>query len=127
MNDRDAALPAFSEAAEVIDRALTAMDPHARREADRRREFTAELLRLAAEQRHRGGEDAVRQRARTRGEVTRYDGDRGFGFILDAAGQKYFVHISEVVGGRLQEGDRVEFSTSHTSRGLRATDVRALS
>jgi CspA family cold shock protein len=58
------------------------------------------------------------------GTVTRFDGDRGFGFIVP---EDVFVHVSAVTrGGDLEEGDRVEFELVEGNRGLQAESVRLL-
>ena len=59
------------------------------------------------------------------GVVTRYDAERGFGFIApDAGGADLFVHVS-VVGGAdaLQEGDRVRYKVRQSDRGPQADSV----
>ncbi|NCT92460.1 cold shock domain-containing protein [Cellulomonas sp. APG4] len=62
------------------------------------------------------------------GVVTRYDADRGFGFIApDAGGADLFVHVSVVRGGEpLQEGDRVRFKVRQSDRGPQADAVERL-
>ena len=69
----------------------------------------------AAERPVRGGE----------GVVTRYDADRGFGFIApDAGGPDLFVHVSVVRGADvLQEGDRVRYKVRQSDRGPQADAV----
>jgi CspA family cold shock protein len=58
------------------------------------------------------------------GTVARFDGDRGFGFIVP---EDVFVHVSAVTrGGELEEGDRVEFELVEGNRGLQAESVRLL-
>ena len=59
------------------------------------------------------------------GTVARYDGDRGFGFVVP---DDVFVHASAVRGGgELAEGDRIEFELVAGDRGLQAEGVRLLS
>ena len=56
------------------------------------------------------------------GTVSRFDADRGFGFIVP---EDVFVHVSAVTrGGDLEEGDRVEFELVEGNRGLQAESVR---
>lgn len=62
------------------------------------------------------------------GTVTRYDEDRGFGFIAsDAGGPDLFVHVSVVRGSEvLEEGDRVRFKTRQSDRGPQADGVELI-
>ena len=59
------------------------------------------------------------------GVVTRYDAERGFGFIApDAGGVDLFVHVSVVRGAEaLQEGDRVRYRVRLSDRGPQADGV----
>ena len=59
------------------------------------------------------------------GVVTRYDAERGFGFIApDAGGVDLFVHVSVVRGAEaLQEGDRVRYKVRQSDRGPQADSV----
>jgi CspA family cold shock protein len=59
------------------------------------------------------------------GTVSRYDEDRGFGFITpDAGGDDLFVHVSVVRGSEvLEEGDRVRFKVRQSDRGPQADGV----
>lgn len=61
------------------------------------------------------------------GTVSRYDADKGFGFITpDEGGPDLFVHFSQVSGERLAQGQRVEFVAAPGKKGMQATQVRAL-
>ncbi|EYR63335.1 cold-shock protein [Actinotalea ferrariae CF5-4] len=62
------------------------------------------------------------------GVVSRYDADRGFGFIApDAGGADLFVHVSVVKGAQaLQEGDRVRYTVRQSDRGPQADRVERL-
>ncbi|MFI5841183.1 cold-shock protein [Catenuloplanes sp. NPDC051500] len=62
------------------------------------------------------------------GVVTRYDGDRGFGFITpDAGGDDLFVHVSVVTGPEpLQQGDQVRYTVRQSDRGPQADRVERL-
>ena len=45
-----------------------------------------------------------------KGKVARFIDDKGFGFIKpDDGGKDLFVHINDVDGGDLREGDTVEY------------------
>ena len=59
------------------------------------------------------------------GVVTRYDAERGFGFIApDAGGADLFVHVSVVRGSEaLEEGDRVRYKVRQSDRGPQADSV----
>lgn len=60
------------------------------------------------------------------GVVTRYDAERGFGFIApDAGGPDLFVHVSVVRGAEaLHEGDRVRYHVRQSDRGPQADRVQ---
>lgn len=63
----------------------------------------------------------------TRGEISRWNDDKGFGFIRPkAGGEEVFLHISAFVGDRRpRTGDEVRFVTSKDAQGrLRAENVR---
>jgi len=62
------------------------------------------------------------------GTVTRYDPDRGFGFISpDAGGPDLFVHVSVVRGvDPLQQGDRVRYAIRQSDKGPQADRVERL-
>jgi CspA family cold shock protein len=62
------------------------------------------------------------------GTVTRYDPDRGFGFITpDAGGADLFVHVSVVRGPEpLQQGDRVRYAIRQSDKGPQADRVERL-
>ena len=57
--------------------------------------------------------------------MARFFDQKGFGFIQPEVGSKdLFVHINEVEGGHLQEGDTVEFEIGESDRGPNAINVR---
>ncbi|WP_029252759.1 cold-shock protein [Paraoerskovia marina] len=62
------------------------------------------------------------------GTVSRYDADRGFGFITpDSGGDDLFVHVSVVRGDEvLEQGDRVRFKTRQSDRGPQADGVELI-
>jgi cold shock CspA family protein len=61
-----------------------------------------------------------------RGIVKWFDVEKKFGF-LEASGQDYFVHISNVVSGEpLEKGERVEFEVGDSPKGPQAVNVRSL-
>ena len=52
---------------------------------------------------------------------------KGFGFITpDDGGKDLFVHINEVEGGQLQEGDAVEFDEADSPKGKQASNVKVV-
>jgi len=58
------------------------------------------------------------------GTIARFDGDKGFGFIVP---DDVFVHVSALRRGEEpDEGDRVEFELVEGARGLQADNVRLL-
>src|SRR4051812_31110066 len=63
------------------------------------------------------------------GIVKWYDCKKGFGFIVDPAGEDVLAHFSVIEGDgfrRLYSGEQVEFEALRGERGLQATKVRRL-
>lgn len=61
------------------------------------------------------------------GKIDRLLIERGFGFIKTADGRSIFFHGNSLEGvlfSQLSEGDRLEFETTNTPKGLNATNVR---
>jgi CspA family cold shock protein len=64
-----------------------------------------------------------------RGEVTRYNEFRGYGFIKGDDDRNYFVHRSFIQGEGykyLREGDRVEFDPHEAPKGHEAAQVKVI-
>ena len=62
-----------------------------------------------------------------KGTVLRFFDQKGFGFIQpENGGKDLFVHINEVEGGQLQEGDSVEYEETEGRKGLQASGVKVL-
>ena len=60
-----------------------------------------------------------------KGKVARFFDQKGFGFIKpNEGGKDLFVHINEVDGGNLQEGDSVEYDEKEGPKGPQATNVK---
>lgn len=63
------------------------------------------------------------------GIVKWFDAKKGYGFIKQDEGEDLFVHHSSIkMTGfrRLNQGDKVEFSTEESGKGLTAKDVNVL-
>ncbi|OQX88181.1 cold-shock protein [candidate division KSB1 bacterium 4484_87] len=63
------------------------------------------------------------------GTVKWFNSSKGYGFITREEGDDVFVHYKGIVGDgfrSLEEGDKVEFETEQTSKGLQAINVRKL-
>ncbi|NBW39640.1 cold-shock protein [bacterium] len=59
----------------------------------------------------------------SKGKVKWFNSEKGFGFIEQENGDDLFVHINEVQGDSLQEGDIVEFEIGEGRKGPCATQV----
>ena len=60
-----------------------------------------------------------------KGKVAKFFGQNGLGFIKpDEGGKDLFVHINEVDGDDLQEGDSVEYDEKEGPKGPQATNVK---
>jgi CspA family cold shock protein len=76
------------------------------------------------ERHRREGEPTMAQ-----GTVKWFNADKGFGFIAQDGGPDVFVHFTAIdsTGYRtLDEGQRVEFTTTQSEKGLQAENVRAV-
>ncbi len=64
-----------------------------------------------------------------RGRVKIWFGGKNYGFIRSQeTGDEIFFHRSEIVSdGEVIEGQKVEFETKKTSRGLKAINVNLIS
>src|SRR3954447_1424427 len=98
-------------------------------QADRVSPVDQRAQRPPAGPRGRGGDRPSRDESRTTGTVKWFDPEKGFGFIEpDGGGPDVFVHVSAIAddGGfrTLDEGQRVEYTTTRGQRGPQADDVR---
>jgi CspA family cold shock protein len=64
------------------------------------------------------------------GVVKFFNSEKGWGFIVaDDGGEELFVHYKNIQGNgfrSLDQGQRVEFTSEPTDRGLQAKDVKVL-
>ena len=60
----------------------------------------------------------------SQGTVKWFNSNKGFGFIEQASGDDLFVHHSEIQGGYISEGDKVEFEIGQGQKGPCATNVK---
>jgi CspA family cold shock protein len=59
------------------------------------------------------------------GTVKFFNEAKGFGFITDdTTKEDFFVHITGLNGGQIQQNDRVEFETQEGRKGVNAVNVR---
>lgn len=61
------------------------------------------------------------------GNVKWYNRKKGYGFIIGADGQEYFVHFSAIAQGTfLRDNDKVSFEPAETEKGRQAQKVALL-
>lgn len=63
------------------------------------------------------------------GTVKWFDSKKGFGFLLNEAGQDVFVHFSSIEGEgfrALKDGEKVEFEQIEGAKGLSAKTVKRM-
>ncbi len=81
----------------------------------------------AVKPRPAGADRKVAEGSTGRGTVVRIDKAKGYGFLVDAAGEQRFFHRSAVLDGgfaNLKEQQTVEFEARGDERGARAIKVR---
>ncbi|MDR6239453.1 cold-shock protein [Aureibacter tunicatorum] len=62
-----------------------------------------------------------------KGKVKFFNETKGYGFIIeDGTGNEYFVHVSGLNSGEVQEGDSVEFELEEGRKGLNAVNVTVI-
>ncbi len=60
------------------------------------------------------------------GTVKWFNDSKGFGFITQENGKDIFVHMNEVGGSTLQEGQAVTFEIGQGQKGPCATNVKSV-
>ncbi len=61
------------------------------------------------------------------GTVKYFNESKGYGFITnDQSGKDIFVHVSNLNGVELRDGDKVEYSETEGRKGMTATDVEVI-
>jgi len=61
------------------------------------------------------------------GKIKWYNARKGFGFVESDDGKDIFVHRSAVPAGVfLNEGDKIEFETEETDKGVKAVNIKKI-
>jgi CspA family cold shock protein len=61
------------------------------------------------------------------GTVKFYNDSKGFGFITnDETGKDVFVHVSNLNGVELREGDKVEYDEEEGQKGMVAANLQVI-
>ncbi len=60
------------------------------------------------------------------GKVKWFSAEKGYGFIEQESGSDLFVHVNDVGGAVLNEGDNVEFEVGEGKKGPCAQDVKVI-
>ncbi|MDA0991671.1 MAG: cold shock domain-containing protein [Verrucomicrobia bacterium] len=60
------------------------------------------------------------------GKVKWFNTEKGYGFIEQESGSDLFVHVNDLGGGSIQEGDSVEFEIGEGKKGPCAKNVRTI-
>ena len=61
------------------------------------------------------------------GKIKWYNARKGFGFVESEEGKDIFIHRSAVPAGVfLNEGDKIEFETEETDKGVKAINIKKL-
>ena len=59
------------------------------------------------------------------GKIKWYNARKGLGFVESEEGKDIFVHRSAVPAGVfLNEGDKIEFETEETDKGVKAVNIK---
>lgn len=59
------------------------------------------------------------------GTVKFFNESKGYGFITDdVTKEDFFVHVTGLNGGQIQQNDRVEFETQEGRKGVNAVNVK---
>ena len=60
------------------------------------------------------------------GKIKWFSIEKGYGFIEQESGSDLFVHVNDVNGAALQEGDSVEFEIGEGKKGPCAKEVKTV-
>ena len=121
LDDERASEEAFRKAAALLETVRDKMAP-SRDPPERTRAFTALLIGAASGGRH----EPPAAVAMVGGTVKWFSDIMGYGFIAADDGSDVFVHLSVLPrdSRSLVTGQRIQFATAQTSRGLRVAQIR---